>query len=160
MSPAEVRAWAHARREELRIVEIEARDGSWRRAFAPADIDARLEAAPPPTSRLRLLSPFDPVVRDRARLERLFGFDYRIEIFVPAPKRRWGYYVYPLLEADRFVGRIEVKAERSAGRLLVIRLWPEPGVAWTAARQAKLAAELDRLARFVGVGEVIWPGSG
>jgi uncharacterized protein YcaQ len=155
VSPAEVRGWAHANRDSLRIVEIEGRDGSWRRALALAGIEARLDAAPPPTSRLRLLSPFDPVIRDRTRLERLFGFEYRIEIFVPAAKRRWGYYVYPLLEGDRFVGRIEVKAERGAGRLVVMRLWPEPGIAWTAARDAKLAAELDRIARFVGVREVI-----
>jgi uncharacterized protein YcaQ len=155
VSPAEVRAWAHAHRDQLRIVEIEGRDGGWRRALAPVGIESRLDSVPAPTSRLRLLNPFDPVIRDRTRLERLFGFDYRIEIFVPAPKRRWGYYVYPLLEGDRFVGRIEVRAERSAGRLVSTRLWPEPGFAWTAAREAKLAAELDRLARFVGVRDVI-----
>src|SRR5436853_3959115 len=118
-SPAEVRDWAHRHRDELRVVEIEGADGGWRRALAFADIEERLRSAPAPTSRLRLLNPFDPVVRDRGRLERLFGFDYRIEIFVPAAKRRWGYYVYPLLEGDRFVGRIEVKAERSAGRPVV-----------------------------------------
>jgi uncharacterized protein len=154
-SPAEVRGWTHANRNDLAIVEIEGRDGSWRRALAPADIEVRLHAAPAPSSRLRLLSPFDPVIRDRTRLARLFGFDYRIEIFVPAGKRRWGYYVYPLLEGDRFVGRIEVRAERAAGKLVAVRLWPEPGVAWNAARDAKLTSELGRLARFVGVREVV-----
>lgn len=155
VSPAEVRAWAHSHRDELMIVEVEGQDGSWRRALASAAIEENLQAAHAPTSRLRLLNPFDPVVRDRTRLTRLFGFDYRIEIFVPAQKRRWGYYVYPLLEGDRFIGRIEVKAERGAGRLVVQRLWPEAGLRWTAAREAKLAAELDRLARFVGVSDVI-----
>ena len=112
--------------------------------------------APAPTSRLRILNPFDPVIRDRNRLTRLFGFDYRIEIFVPAAKRQWGYYVYPLLEGDRFVGRIEVKSDRDKGELSVHALWPEPGVTWTEGRQAKLEAELGRLARFVGARDVVW----
>jgi uncharacterized protein YcaQ len=157
VTPSEVKAWTSARRDQLVAVEIEGCDGSWRPALANAGIEERLRAAPPPASRLRLLNPFDPVVRDRARLERLFGFDYRIEIFVPAHKRRWGYYVYPLLEGDRFVGRIEVKADRSAGKLIVGRLWPEPGLVWRSGRQARLGAELARLARFVGVREVVWP---
>ena len=77
-------------------------------------------------------------------------------MFVPAAKRQWGYYVYPLLEGDRFVGRIEVKADRKAGRLNVLKLWLEPRVKWTGARAAKLEAELARLARFVGLEQVIW----
>jgi uncharacterized protein YcaQ len=152
----EVKAWIEEKRGELVAVEIEGRDGSWSRALAPADIEERLLAAPSPTSRLRLLNPFDPAVRDRTRLARLFGFDYTIEIFVPAPRRRWGYYVYPLLEGDRFVGRIEVKADRRSGRLEVLKLWPEPGLPFSGGRRARLEAELERLARFVGVADVIW----
>jgi len=63
--------------------------------------------------------------------------------------------VFPILEADRFVGRIEVKADRKAGSLTVQNLWPEAGVHWGQARHEKLDAELARLARFVGVGHVI-----
>ena len=148
----EVRDWLARNEQRLVPVEIEGADGTWFPALAPADIEARLAALRPPTSRLRILCPFDPVVRDRARLERLLGFEYRIEIFVPAAKRRWGYYVYPLLEGARFVGRIDVKADRDAAALTVVNLWPEPGVAWTGARQLKLEAELARLARFVGIG--------
>ena len=148
----EVRDWVARNEQRLVPVEFEGADGPWFPALAPADIKARLAALRPPTSRMRILSPFDPVVRDRARLERLFGFEFRIEIFVPAAKRRWGYYVYPLLEGARFVGRIEVKADRDAAVLTVVNLWPEPGVAWTGARQLKLEAELARLARFVGIG--------
>ena len=103
-----------------------------------------------------MLNPFDPVIRDRNRLSRLFGFDYRIEIFVPAAKRQWGYYVYPLLEGDRFVGRIDAKADRAKGKLMVKKLWVEPCVKWTDARSDKLNAELDRLARFVGLDRVEW----
>jgi uncharacterized protein len=153
---AEVKDWTLANAGQLVPVEVEGTDGQWTAALAPADIETRLNAAPAPTSRLRILNPFDPVIRDRNRLTRLFGFDYRIEIFVPAEKRQWGYYVYPLLEGDRFVGRIEVKSDREKGELSVHQLWAEPGVKWTDARQAKLEAELDRMARFVGATDVVW----
>lgn len=152
----EVKSWTAAQGDALQTIEIKCADGSVTRALAPLDLEARLAATPPPTSRLRILNPFDPVIRDRARLIRLFGFEYRIEIFVPAAKRRWGYYVYPLLEGDRFVGRIEAKADRAKGTLTVSRLWAEPGVAWTTARHRKLEAELERLARFVGTRRIDW----
>lgn len=151
---AEVKTWV-AEQGELVSVEIECADRSWMSALAPGDIETRLADASAATSRLRILNPFDPVIRDRKRLQRLFGFEYTVEMFVPAAKRRWGYYVYPLLEGDRFVGRIEVKANRKAGRLNVLNLWPEPQLNWTGARAAKLEAELSRLARFVGVDEVV-----
>ena len=99
------------------------------------------------SSRLRSINPFDPIVRDRARLKRIFGFDYRIEIFVPVAKRKWGYYVFPLLEGDRFVGRMEAKADRDQSVLTITSVWSEPGVKWTAPRLAKLDAELTRFAR-------------
>ncbi|MDH3262546.1 MAG: winged helix DNA-binding domain-containing protein, partial [Paracoccaceae bacterium] len=150
-SPAEVKAWLF--RAGTVPVEIEAADGRLFQALAPPDIEARLAEAPAPTARLRILNPFDPAVRDRTRLERLFGFDYRNEIFVPAEKRRWGYYVMPLIEGDRFVGRIEAKADRGAGLLTATRIWAEPGVRWTAARQVRLEAELARLARLARCGE-------
>lgn len=157
MTAKETRGWLEGV-SDLVPVEVEAADKSWSTAFAPADIETRLEQVQTPTTRLRILNPFDPAIRDRARLERLFSFDYRIEMFVPAPQRRWGYYVYPLLEGDRFVGRLEAKADRRAGVLSVMNLWPEPGTRWTPARQGKLDAELTRLARFVGVERVEWQG--
>jgi uncharacterized protein YcaQ len=148
--PSEVKGWLA--RAETVPVEVEAADGRLFRALAPTDIEARLAAAPVPTRRLRILNPFDPAVRDRARLSRLFGFDYRNEIFVPAERRRWGYYVMPLLEGDRFLGRLVARADRSTGRLEATRLWVEPSVRWSGARQAGLAAELARLARLAGCG--------
>jgi uncharacterized protein YcaQ len=154
-----VKAWSAANAKKLVPVEVETHDGGWFPSLAPADIEQRLASAPAPTSRLRILNPFDPAIRDRNRLLRLFGFDYTIEIFVPAAKRRWGYYVYPLLEGDRFVGRIELKADRNAGTLSFDRLWVEDGVKWTGPRETKLVAELDRMARFIGVGDVIWNAS-
>ena len=108
-----------------------------------------MNEAPAPSPRLRIVNPFDPIVRDRARALRLFGFDYRIEIYTPAEKRRYGYYVYPMLEGDRFVGRIEVKADRDAGVLRAEKLWPEPGTRFGQGRMAKLEAELSRMAKLV-----------
>jgi uncharacterized protein len=154
VSPAEATAWAAHRKSPVRPVEIASHDGAVRRALGAADIDQRLSHAPEPSSRLRILSPFDPAVRDRKRLLALFGFDYTIEIFVPAAKRKWGYYVYPLLEGDRFVGRAEIRANREAGTLTLSRLWAEPGARWTPPRWRRLEAELNRLARLCDASSV------
>ena len=155
VSRAEVQAWIDAT-PSLRPVQVQSADGTWISGYGPEDIEDRLATLTPATARLRILNPFDPVIRDRDRLNRLFGFEYRVEMFVPAAKRIWGYYVFPLLEGERFVGRIEVKADRKAGALRVMQLWPEPGVKWTQARADKLTAELDRMARFIGVEQVVW----
>lgn len=156
----EVKRWTKKRRKALIDVEIDCSDGNPYRALAPADIEDRLKHLKAPTSRLRILNPFDPVIRDRNRLQRLFGFDYRIEIFVPAAKRQYGYYIYPMLEGDRFIGRIEVRADRKQQTLNVENLWWEKGVKETDARLKKLKAELDRMARFVGVSEVVFSVAG
>ena len=155
-SAREVTEWAKTQNGGLQDVEIECADGRWTKALAPSDIEQRLQNVRPPTSRLRILSPFDPLIRDRARLKRLFGLDFKIEIFIPAAKRKWGYYVYPLLEDSRFVGRIEVRAQRKQNQLQVLQFWPEPGIVWTANRAAKLDAELKRLSRLAGVSQVVW----
>lgn len=156
MNAKETKAWLEGAQDKVVPVELEGADGSWSQAFAPLDIEQRVANLSAPTSRLRIVNPFDPIIRDRARLKRLFGFDYRIEIFVPANKRIWGYYVFPLLEGDRLVGRIEAKADRQKGVLNVLNLWAEPKVKWTGARAKKLLAELDRFARFVQLDKVRW----
>ncbi|MCD9147339.1 winged helix-turn-helix domain-containing protein [Pseudophaeobacter flagellatus] len=157
-SAAEARAWCQAAkaRGEIEEIEIEAADGSLRKSFARPDTVSQAADLGPAPGRLRLLSPFDPMLRDRKRAERLFGFHYRIEVFTPAPKRQYGYYVFPLLEGQKLVGRIDMKAERSADCLAVTALWSERGVTFTAPRIKRLEAELARVARFVGVGRVVF----
>jgi uncharacterized protein len=129
-----------------------------RKLFARPDLEDLLGASPEPPGRLRVLSPFDPLLRDRARLERLFAFDYRIEVYVPMARRTYGYYVFPLLERDRLVGRIDMKADRAAGVLQLDALWIEPGRRLTPARMRRLEAELERIRRFVGLDAVRFAG--
>jgi len=153
----EVKSWIAANEEAVIPVKWETDSGEWIAAYALEDIEERIQAMPSASSRMRIINPFDSAIRDRVRLKSMFGFDYRIEIFVPAAKRRWGYYVYPLLEGDRFVGRIEAKADRKAKCLNVLNFWPEEGVKWGEARKNKLDAELGRFARLAGLDIVKWP---
>ncbi|MCW9042326.1 MAG: winged helix DNA-binding domain-containing protein [Pseudopelagicola sp.] len=152
----EVKFWAEGAAAEVVEVEVQGADGRWTTALACADIEARIAALKEPTSRLRILNPFDPAIRDRARLSRLFGFDYTVEMFVPAAKRKWGYYVYPLLEGNRFVGRIEAKGDRVQGTLTLTNHWTETDRLRTEKRAAKLGAELTRLAKLAGLKQVVW----
>ena len=156
VTPQEARDWCKAELAAGRVMEIavEGADGSRRHSLARPDVAARAADAPAPPARLRVLSPFDPALRDRARAERLFGFHYRIEVFVPEAQRRYGYYVFPLLEGAGLVGRIDMKARRDAGVLQVRALWPEARVRFGAGRLARLEAELDRMARFAGCDRV------
>ena len=147
--PDEVRDWIASR--DLIAVRVQAADGTWQDSWAAPGLTARLEGLLPPSTRMRIINPFDPAIRDRKRLQRIFGFEYTNEMFVPQAKRKWGYYVYPLLEGDRFVGRLEAKADRDAGLLRVTGFWPETGVRWGQGRAARLSAELDRFARLAGV---------
>jgi len=156
VSLTEARNWAQDQASSLTSVQVQAADKSWSDAIAPADIEDRLDTLVKPTSRLRILNPFDPAIRDRARLSRLFGFEYTNEMFVPKAKRKWGYYVYPILQGDRFVGRLEMKADRAKSQLTVLNIWPEKGSKWTPKRSSQLTAELQRMARFIAVENVVW----
>ena len=148
ITPAEAKDWCEAALAEGRIIAVDVAgvDGKLRRSFAWPDLMD--QPVPDPVPRARILSPFDPALRDRKRAERLFGFHYRIEIFVPEPKRVYGYYVFPVLEGDRIIGRIDMK--RDASTLAVRAFWPEAGVAMGQGRTAALQAELQRAAAFGG----------
>ncbi|HEY0301369.1 MAG TPA: crosslink repair DNA glycosylase YcaQ family protein [Rhizomicrobium sp.] len=156
----EAAKWIAAEKKKGRLIDVTLEAAPGKRGFqavARPDIEETIRHLAVPTARLRVLSPFDPVLRDRTRLERIFGFDYRIEIFVPAPKRKYGYYVFPLLEGSRFAGRIDMKAERARDRLAVKALWLEPRLTLSKARRGKLERELERQAKLGDVRDILFP---
>jgi uncharacterized protein YcaQ len=150
----EAKQWCAANPDRAVPAVVEATDGSVRKALARADVETLLDSLPDCPKRVRVLSPFDPLLRNRRRLLQLFGFDYRIEIFVPAGRRKYGYYVFPLLDGERLVGRIDMKASR--GVLEVKALWMEPGRRLSRGRRDRLQAELERIRRFIGAEALVF----
>jgi hypothetical protein len=106
-------------------------------------------------TRTTLLSPFDPVVGDRARAQELFGFHYRIETYTPAVRRRYGYFTLPILHRDALIGRLDPKAHRKEGLFEIKALHLEPGVAVTEELVADLAQALRECADWHGTPEVV-----
>jgi len=106
-----------------------------------------------------LLCPFDPLIFFRPRVERLFGFHYRIEIYTPAPKRRFGYYVWPFLLDGELVGRVDLKADRAADTLHAVGAFAEDGRD-RARVAAALAPELQTMSSWLGLGGVSAGGRG
>jgi uncharacterized protein YcaQ len=117
---------------------------------------ARRTAAPPSVS---FLAPLDPLMWDRRLVKGLFAFDYIWEVYVPAPKRRHGYYVLPLLFGDRLVGRIEPRFERASGTLRIAGIWFEDGFGLMEEPGfvPALAEALDAYVGFIGAKTVTWP---
>ena len=147
MSPREVDPLLRDLEEEGVVTAVTV-DGWSDRAYlsAAAKLPRRIEGA-------SLLSPFDPVVWFRPRAERLFAFHYRIEIYVPAAKRRWGYYVLPFRLGDQIVARVDLKAERKTRQLRVLAVHEEASVDRALCIES-LAHELRQLASWLDLEEV------
>jgi hypothetical protein len=141
-------SWPEAKKllaeKRFRALGVRFEDGRWL-----AHPDARDGAVP---RRVTFLSPFDRLVHDRDRAEALWGFRYRLEMYVPKAKREYGYYVLPILRGDRIVGRIEPVLDRRTRALHVNGVWWEQGV-----RPVSLVRPLRSLARFVGAERVERP---
>ncbi len=161
ISPTQAKTWCEAAAAKHRVapVAVESLNGANPKpAYAVADWEQRLKKLPAAPERMRLLCPFDPVLRDRSRVLRLFDFDYRFEGFVPEPKRQFGYYVLPILEGDKLVGRVNPKFQRARGALEIRRVFWEPEVRVTRARRRKLEDATTRLAEMIGAERVEWSG--
>ncbi|MGI8524495.1 MAG: DNA glycosylase AlkZ-like family protein [Nocardioides sp.] len=120
---------------------VEGTQGEWR--VDPAQLDQ------PFRGRTALLSPFDAIVRDRKRMEELFEFEYALEMYKPAAKRRWGYFALPVLHGDRLVGKLDATADRKAGRFFVDAVHEDVG--FTAAMTRAVDAEVAALADWLGL---------
>ncbi|HVN51777.1 MAG TPA: crosslink repair DNA glycosylase YcaQ family protein [Acidimicrobiales bacterium] len=117
-------------------------------AYLHANDAATLDELAP--ARLALLSPFDNLICDRARTQALWDVEFRIEIYVPAAQRRWGYYVLAVLDGDRIVGRIDAAVDTRTRRLVARSVHHEPGARWSRSRTSRVARRFEELARFVG----------
>jgi uncharacterized protein len=127
---------------------VEGVRGTWR--VDPAQLDR------PFTGRAAILSPFDRLIHDRKRLTELFEFDYQLEMYKPAEKRRWGYYALPVLYGDVLVGKLDAAADRKAGVLQVNAFHRD--VELDDEGEAAVQAEIEALAAWLGL-EVALPSA-
>jgi hypothetical protein len=124
---------------------VEGVKGEWR--VDPSLLGEELEG------RTALLSPFDRLIHDRVRAEELFEFEYTLEMYKPAAKRRWGYFALPILHQDRLVGKLDAAADCKASVLRVNAIHED--VKFTRALTKAVRAELDDLAAWLGLGDVV-----
>ncbi len=159
IKPAQAASWCAIAAGRGQIVPVSVEGASTklqpvaRTTYARADWRRCVAAAPAPILEMRILNPFDPLIRDRSRCVRLFGFEYRFEAFVPTPKRKYGYYVLPILKGDRLIGRLDPKFDRAAGKLLVHGVWWEAGVKNTKGLKRELEGALERYCRLLGAAD-------
>ncbi len=128
-------------------------------AAEEAILESTADLASIPSPSVAFLAPLDPLVWDRRMLRELWGFDYLWEVYVPESKRKWGYYVLPILFGDRFVGRIEPRLDRKAKTLNILGIWFEPAFAPMEDPRfiPALREALDAYRSFVGATKIAWP---
>jgi uncharacterized protein len=155
---ARVRKWAELGLGSgaLIMVQIAAFDGSLHLHLMRPKTYKTVAKLPDPVKITRLLSPFDPILRDRARALKLFGFNYRIEVFVPKENRIYGYYVFPILKGDALIGRIDAKADRQNKQLNVRAFWPEQSVKPIPKLVKSLEVALQDCAAFAGLDQIVF----
>ncbi|HET7559886.1 MAG TPA: crosslink repair DNA glycosylase YcaQ family protein, partial [Limnochordia bacterium] len=152
ISAQEAAAWFDARTAAGELVPVRIEDVRRPYLVAAGDVEAlRAAAGWASGSQLHLLPPLDNLLWDRRRLVDLWDFDYTWEIYTPAAKRRFGPYTLPILQGDRLVGRVDCRADRTAGRLVINLLHWEPGVQSGVRRRAALERALADLAAFLGI---------
>jgi uncharacterized protein len=147
--------------DEGRLIPVDV-ESLKRTRYIIAEEEPMLDATALPTAltpSVSFLAPLDPLIWDRRMLRELWGFDYLWEVYVPLAKRKWGYYVLPILYGDRFIGRIEPRLDRKAGSLNILGVWFEPGFEPMASPGfiEALAEALDAYRDFVGATTVAWP---
>jgi len=130
--------------------------GSWWMRTADLPLLRRLGSDDGWRPRTTLLSPFDNLIINRARTEQMFGFHYRMEIYVPKAERRYGYFAMPVLHGDRLIGRIDPRFDRARNTLLINSLHVEPGVRLTAKSRAAMAQAITSLAQFLGASDITY----
>lgn len=106
--------------------------------------------------RTTLLSPFDNLICDRARTEKLFNFDFRIEIYVPKDKRKYGYYVLPILHGDKLIGRIDPLMNRKEKRLYINNVYAEANAPLNSQTAAAISTAIENLAVFLGAADIAY----
>ena len=137
---------------EIVRVEVEGVRGTF---YTASDVERRLRRLRDEWEpRTTLLSPFDNLIMDRARTEQLFGYRYRMEIYVPPHLRKLGYWAMPVLHGDRIVGSVDPRFERARGELVVNKVVLQPGAPRTAMRAIRGA--VDELAEWLGAAKVVW----
>jgi hypothetical protein len=135
----------------LERVEVEGLGDDW---WVHAEDVDRLQDPGGFRPRTVLLSPFDNLICDRARTEKLFGFSHRLEIYTPKAKRRWGYFVLPVLDGDRLVARADLALDRKRGRLVAHAIHAEPRIPRGRRLPQAIRRELERLAAWRGATDV------
>ena len=135
-------------------VSIEGLPGEW---LSHADLLDKLKA--PWKPRTTLLSPFDPLITDRERTEALFDFRFHLEIYKPAVQREWGYYVMPILDGDRLVGRIDPVLDRKHRILRLNAVYAEPDVPMNPDLSDRVATAIRELASWLGATDITFPES-